>query len=653
MSQTGRLTYLALLLMILVSSLAMQHALSSQGFERTIVIKAPAVSAADGLRGSLVEISVTAKYPGKGQVYVAVNTLAEVDVQASARMAVLVACKTLGLDPFSYDFYISLTSPTMIVGGPSAGAAMTIAAIACLAGLNVSSNAIMTGMIEPDGAIGPVGGIVAKAEAAAKSGIKLFLIPLGQEITYIEELETIHQGPFVVHKLVKKPVNITEYAWEKWGLKVIEVGDIYEAAQYMLVNDSKPVKLSFEEFKGNLTLPVQATKVFKLGYEEMLRDRDELVGEALKESNMLAGQVKYDVLKLINESDFHAMQASKFYNQSLFYIAASEAFVSAWLAEEALTLAKLTKAKDTASFVKPVLDNVNTTLQLVRQKLSNYEPRTLSDLDCLTICYERLSMASSALEEAVKALSEGDLAKVAYNLAYAKWRVKTAELWSKALGLGSVELPSKDRLMSIANALLREAQSVLSYARALTKESFEQMSLFKSASEDLREAERAYSHGIVYAAISKSILAMAKASTTLNQIFVASEESLSHQLSYSRKLAESLIGSLISEGVIPIIPLSYYEYATYRLENLFDKLLHYRLASGHASALLLASGIAKKASIEEASQSIWAQAIPSKQALPLLMTLTAIMLVTIGFLTGFFIGKAAKSRREYREALSS
>ena len=45
----------------------------------------------------------------------------------------------------------------------------------------------MTGTINPDGTVGPVGGIPQKVEGAADEGIKTVLIPAGQRNTESDE----------------------------------------------------------------------------------------------------------------------------------------------------------------------------------------------------------------------------------------------------------------------------------------------------------------------------------------------------------------------------------------------------------------------------------------------------------------------------------
>ena len=56
----------------------------------------------------------------------------------------------------------------------------------------------MTGTINPDGGIGPVGGIPHKLDAAAQQGASLFIVPEGQTNVMITESKVIHKGPFVL-----------------------------------------------------------------------------------------------------------------------------------------------------------------------------------------------------------------------------------------------------------------------------------------------------------------------------------------------------------------------------------------------------------------------------------------------------------------------
>jgi hypothetical protein len=64
--------------------------------------------------------------------------------------------------------------------GPSAGGVFTVGLIAALTGDRIRKGVAMTGTIEPDGRIGPVGAIPDKLRAAAREGYRTVLIPQGQ-----------------------------------------------------------------------------------------------------------------------------------------------------------------------------------------------------------------------------------------------------------------------------------------------------------------------------------------------------------------------------------------------------------------------------------------------------------------------------------------
>lgn len=64
--------------------------------------------------------------------------------------------------------------------GPSAGAAMAVGFIAVLKGEPIVRGVALTGTIQPDGRIGPVGAIPDKVRAAVREGYRTVLIPSGQ-----------------------------------------------------------------------------------------------------------------------------------------------------------------------------------------------------------------------------------------------------------------------------------------------------------------------------------------------------------------------------------------------------------------------------------------------------------------------------------------
>lgn len=141
----------------------------------------PAVAVNGG--GEMVWLSVEVRN-GTGLVYSTTSPLIGTDTQVSERTAVAVGLGTVGMYATGYDAFVTMDAgDTSEVDGPSAGAAMTLLTIAALNGSRVRGDLTITGTIESDGSIGPVGGIVKKVEAASEIGLKYVLIPRETEIS--------------------------------------------------------------------------------------------------------------------------------------------------------------------------------------------------------------------------------------------------------------------------------------------------------------------------------------------------------------------------------------------------------------------------------------------------------------------------------------
>lgn len=173
--------------------------------------------------------------PGTGKTLVDIDSLLFwVDTQNSIRMAKLVAENVTGLETDMYDMTFSIMANASLIGGESAGAALALASIAALKGDELRKDVVITGTVNHDGTIGPIGGILEKAQAAKETKASLFLVPLLQsnEITY-EESQHCEKFGFMewcTTERIPKKVNIMEEA----GIEVIEVGSIQEAYEYFV-----------------------------------------------------------------------------------------------------------------------------------------------------------------------------------------------------------------------------------------------------------------------------------------------------------------------------------------------------------------------------------------------------------------------------------
>ena len=178
-----------------------------------VTVYAPAVAQTeDGYEGVISTITVTIQNNGSGRVFVDTLPLTQVDMQGSARLAVKVAGAlvkndiNVEIDSDKYDYFFVIRTSAPVIGGPSAGAVMTLAIISLLENWTIDKNLVMTGMIDPDGSIGPIGGIPYKIDAANSVGATRFLIPKGQ-MTYTETVtETTTQNGWT--QIITKPVTV-------------------------------------------------------------------------------------------------------------------------------------------------------------------------------------------------------------------------------------------------------------------------------------------------------------------------------------------------------------------------------------------------------------------------------------------------------------
>ena len=183
-------------------------------------------------QGVLSRLVVRVAYPGTGKVYVSTNPLTMLDTQAAARIAAMVASRLAGRNFWSYDYFYEMESDSLIIGGPSASAAMTALTLACLINASVRNDTVVTGMINPDGTVGPVGGLKGKLEAVATKD-KVFVIPAGQRVyTYIVYKEERLPFGFIIYKTEKRTVDLVDLG-RKLGVTVYEAASIRDVFYYL------------------------------------------------------------------------------------------------------------------------------------------------------------------------------------------------------------------------------------------------------------------------------------------------------------------------------------------------------------------------------------------------------------------------------------
>jgi hypothetical protein len=260
------------------------------------------------------------------------------------------------------------------IDGPSAGGLMTAAMLAALRGKKVRGDATMTGTINPDGTIGPVGGIPHKIEGSAKKGKKLILVPSGQRYDYDQNKQT--------------NVDLVELG-RTLNVEVREVSDIYQA--YELLTGEELPRLAKNNNRSEITPQIfnriQAkTKEWQVRYSDT-------VGRAQS--------IDPDVKKLMDTTGFLELaeqrlnKSNDYLSQGLPAVAYSTAR-EAWLYASAYEkVSRLLKVYVTDGFESTVAvlqsEAIGGKVTAAADLLKTEKPKTLSDANALILAYSNLS----------------------------------------------------------------------------------------------------------------------------------------------------------------------------------------------------------------------------------------------------------------------
>ena len=198
----------------------------------SVVINVPAVD--NQGNGVVAKLKVQA-IPGEGRILTNINQLLFwVDTQYSIRIAETVAQNITSADLSKVDLIYTIETDASVIEGGSAGAALTVATIAVLQNKSLSPDVMITGTINPDGTIGPIGSVFAKAEASKGVGAKLFLVPEGQgsQVNYSPEKKCEQVGPVTFCTTEYKPQKLD--ISKDVGIEVKEVSTINDALKYFI-----------------------------------------------------------------------------------------------------------------------------------------------------------------------------------------------------------------------------------------------------------------------------------------------------------------------------------------------------------------------------------------------------------------------------------
>ncbi len=578
-----KMVILLIMLIIPLSSAHPVHEWERHVYYRSITLYAPAVASANGSYfGVLTEINVT-MMNGSGNVFVITSPLTQLDMQGSAKLAVDVAGMLTGKDVSKYDFLFQVKSDAPIVGGPSAGATMTIAVICLLEKLNARDDVIMTGMINPDGSVGPVGGILEKGEAAGKAGMKYFLIPRGQSIEYKTVEEKI--GWITYYK--KVPVNVTKELYDKYGLIVKEVDDINEALAYF-------TNYSFKEEKS--TKPILTADYYK----DIIKPMAEYAMEKANESYSLAQSMfekanipvgfpwnnpRGIVANSLDDAE-KALEDSKIaYENAFYYYSLSKAFQSMINSRFVIYACNYYNGTSLNEIYNETKEAVTKALNTAK----NSKVDGLISLQCVGGAQQRALDAEKYLN-----MSADSKLNYLYHWAYAMERSKTVYWWLNiSKEFNESYKVNESWIKSIAEKYYDYAQSIFSYANILSEETGYSRQFVKKAEDLLAEANE-QKEDYPASSLFNSLEAITNANLAIEFIGLESND-IFYKLNRTREMASYAIQKARNESIEPILAVSYFEFGR-SLENddVIKAITYYKYAYMIANMLCLAKGYKAK-----------------------------------------------------------
>jgi len=512
---------------------------------------------------------------GSGHVFVDTRPYAEVDLQGSARLAAMVASDVLGVDQRNYDFYYIIDVPSPIVGGPSAGGALTVATIAALKNWSLRRGVVMTGMINPDESIGPVGGIPYKLEAAARGNATIFLVPEGQSKVMISEKVSQQQWPFVIVKEKTVKVDVAEKA-RKLGVELVEVGTIQKAVEIFTGH-----RLERPRFQGKILTP---------RYQQTLKPLAETLSH---ESKKMRDQIKSEYPQNPDwpDADQVMERADQMYQQEKYYAATSLYFNEMILLRNIKWSEEYKLSPRPEEYLQGLAAEVEAQINASARDIETYKKHGIVDVESVGAAESRVSTSRSQLEDALKMQDVDDYIST---LAFAYERARTAQWWLTLADPNSKTVP-EDVIRDRAAWYLSQARSIQAYTTTLLAESsgHPPSTLLSQAEEDLDNAQQELNRGYYSGALVDSLRAMVRASTIIGLMGITDGDKKVESI---REDAEIAIADARTAGIEPTLAVSAYEFAD-TLESVPGKIFQYSYAKMIARTALALEKHATKTTI--------------------------------------------------------
>jgi uncharacterized protein len=482
------------------------------------------------------------------------NPYTQVDLQGSARLAAMVASDVLGVDEKTYDFYYIIDISSPIIGGPSAGGALTVATIAAINKWTLKPNVVMTGMINPDESIGPVGGIPYKLKAAAAKNYTLFLVPEGQTTVTEKKYTAYSEGKHIITGDSEETVDVVELG-KKLNVTVKEVSTIQDAV------------LAFTD--REITMPTYKGTILTTQYMDLLKP----LAENLKsESGSMYNETISSASKtqLTDTAKDILDRADKMYEDKKYYAAVSLYFNSMFTMRFSQWKEGYEKSSNKEQYLTELENRVEKQIQASESDLENFTLYGITDVEAVGAAESRITVAKMRLAEAKKI---NDTDEKISGMAFANERARTAQWWL-ILSTPSGKIVPEKTLKDRAGWYLSQAQSINTYMMTLISESGSHPEITGAAADDISNAQKEMERGYYPGSIFDSLQATTKASTAIGLMGQIEPQK---KVDQSYEAAKAAINEARLAGIEPTLAVSAFEYGE-TMTNPYDKISQYSYA---------------------------------------------------------------------------
>ncbi|HVL48747.1 MAG TPA: S16 family serine protease [Candidatus Thermoplasmatota archaeon] len=540
-----------------------------------------------GLVGAVATISVAVADGGSGHIFIDTVPLTQLDMQGSARLAVRVASSLTDIPVSDKDFFFVVRSASPIIGGPSAGAVMTVAAVAALKNWTVNQSVMMTGAVDPDGGVGPVGGVAAKAFAAAQAGATLFLFPAGQDVIAPTDPRFA-------------PTPLATHCRQALRIACEPVTDVEEALRHMTghVFEKPNVTGNVTDARFKSLLKPAATALLDEASADVEAARVALA------SPSIPAEARPDLASRLASADVTMRSAREAFANETYYTTASRSFQASIEARYIAYAARFFASPAPASAATAILRETSTIVERASRDARAASVDGLAEVESLGAAQTRATEAEALLASA-RSIAGNATAIPAYlaalhDAAYAAERAETVQWW---LEIGRSFPPGApigaEALRARAREALDSATETVTYVEAvLMNAGGLAPPALAVARQSLADGERDLAAGYTAAALFEALEGEVRASVTLELSGYGPTVPVA-KIEAAEEKARLAILTARARGAEPVLAVSYYEFAESLVASQpADALSFYNLArvTANIGDYLTANGAEPRAS---------------------------------------------------------